>query len=142
MKEISETSFGIIPLVFQNGRPYAFIVKKSHGNFWAFPKGHPEKGETLPIETAQRELKEETSLDVLEVYSEEPYKERYVFFKEEAKINKTVLLFVARTTTEYKIDYEEIIDAKWIPLDELDCHLTYEESKNIARQLKKRFLTH
>ena len=39
------------------------LVKNSNGRYWSFPKGHIEDGETEQ-ETAIREIKEETGLDV------------------------------------------------------------------------------
>jgi len=54
----------------------AIVYRKSHGNIeillikhvnsghWSFPKGHVEGSET-EIETAKREIKEETAIDVM-----------------------------------------------------------------------------
>ena len=54
----------------------AIVYRKSHGNIeillikhvnsghWSFPKGHVEGTET-EVETAKREIKEETAIDVL-----------------------------------------------------------------------------
>ncbi len=39
------------------------LVKNNNGRYWSFPKGHIEDGETEQ-ETAIREIKEETGLDV------------------------------------------------------------------------------
>ena len=39
------------------------LVYEKNRNFWGFPKGHMEDGET-EIETALREVKEEVGLDV------------------------------------------------------------------------------
>ena len=39
------------------------LVKNNNGRYWSFPKGHIEEGETEQ-ETAIREIKEETGLDV------------------------------------------------------------------------------
>lgn len=41
-------------------KPHVLLVEQ-HGETWSIPKGHAEKGET-PIQTAVRELEEETCL--------------------------------------------------------------------------------
>ena len=40
-----------------------YLLVCEHGGYWVFPKGHMEEGET-EFETALREVKEETGLDV------------------------------------------------------------------------------
>ena len=40
------------------------LLVQQHQGFWGFPKGHVENGET-EIQTAIREVKEETNIDVI-----------------------------------------------------------------------------
>ena len=47
----------------QAGIEYLLLQSMNKGNFWGFPKGHVEAGESL-VETATREIKEEISLQV------------------------------------------------------------------------------
>ena len=51
------------------------LIKQIQGN-WGFPKGHMEVGET-EVETAIREVKEETNLDV-EINENKRYTLEYV----------------------------------------------------------------
>ena len=64
-KNFCETSCGAV--VFHKFEDeYKFLlINFLHGNlnFWGFPKGHMEKDET-EIQTAKREIREETGLDV------------------------------------------------------------------------------
>jgi 8-oxo-dGTP pyrophosphatase MutT (NUDIX family) len=53
-------SFGIIPVALQEGGPPLFLILRAYRN-WDFPKGGAEPGET-PLETARRELAEETGI--------------------------------------------------------------------------------
>ena len=53
-------SIGII-LFFRSPRKIKYLLLKQHQGHWGFPKGHIEKGEKY-IETAVRELKEETGI--------------------------------------------------------------------------------
>ena len=62
--------------------------------FWSFPKGHQEKGET-DIETAIRETKEETGLDV-EISDIVPIKTGH--FVHGGTIYKNILLFHSEAT--------------------------------------------
>ena len=71
------------------------LVKNHNGRHWSFPKGHIEENETEE-ETAIREIKEETNLDVKimdnfrEVSSYCPF----------GKIRKEVVFFLARTISD------------------------------------------
>ena len=59
-----EKSCGAIIIHKTNKDNYKVLLVKNHnGRYWSFPKGHVEKGETEE-ETAIREIKEETGLDV------------------------------------------------------------------------------
>lgn len=139
MKEVKETSFGIIPFLHEETDPKVFIVKHANGNFWGFPKGHSDHVNESAIQTAVRELKEETSLEVLEVYDQNTFEERYTFIRKDEKVLKTVMLFLAKTTTDYQVDGVEILEAKWVLLKDLAMHLTYKEAKDIAKQLVQKF---
>ncbi len=139
MKTVKETSYGIIPLLYKEEELFVFIVKHSNSSFWGFPKGHPDDHEVSPLETATRELKEETNLDVLEVYDMNPFTEEYEFIRGNEKVLKTVVLFAAVVSSEYKIDDKEILDAKWVSLKNLATNLTYPEAKNIANKLNEYF---
>ena len=57
-----ETSCGCI-IFDKETHSKVLIVYEKNRNFWGFPKGHIEEGET-EIETALREVKEEVGLDV------------------------------------------------------------------------------
>ena len=63
IKCLYEKSCGAV--VFYNGKSNTriLLVKNNNGRYWSFPKGHIEIGETEK-ETAVREIKEETSLEV------------------------------------------------------------------------------
>ncbi len=47
----------------QTDNDIKYLLVCEHGGYWVFPKGHMEMGESEP-ETALREVKEETGLDV------------------------------------------------------------------------------
>lgn len=58
-----EKSCGAV-VYFQEGDEIKYLLACEHGGFWVFPKGHMEEGESEQ-ETALREVKEETGLDIM-----------------------------------------------------------------------------
>lgn len=139
METIKDKAFGIIPIIYEDGRPKTLIVKHKRDGFWGYPKGHKDHEEESDLEAATRELKEETSLEVLKVYKQEPFIENYSFQADEKIIEKTVVFFLAQTTTKTSHCQNELLDLKWVDLEDLENMLTYEEAKVIARELKNLF---
>ena len=71
-------SFGILPLRMQNKAWSILIVEHLKGH-WSFPKGHANDGEDHKT-TAERELMEETHLEVEEYLFADTLSENYKFF--------------------------------------------------------------
>ena len=106
------------------------VIQQIKGH-WGFPKGHVEKGET-EVQTAIREIKEETNLDV-EIDESKRYVERY---SPEEGIEKDVVYFVAKKTGgEIKVQEEEVKATEWLTLAQAMERLTYDNSKNILKQI-------
>ena len=83
--------------------------------FWSFPKGHQEIDET-DIETAIRETKEETGLDV-EISDTAPIKTGH--FVHSGTVYKSILLFIAKPLNhELKPQEEEVEQVKWVKISE------------------------
>lgn len=59
-----EKSCGAIVYRKSHGNTEILLIKHINSGHWSFPKGHMETGET-EVETAVREIKEETSIDVM-----------------------------------------------------------------------------
>ncbi len=129
-------SYGIVPLKQEVDGVYILVIFHKGGKHWAFPKGHKDEGES-DFETAQRELFEETGLTTTSCLSQVPYEETYQFYKFHEKIHKTVHYFPAFVTGTLQLQPEEIVDAKWLPLDTAHLHLTFKESKEICFKVKK-----
>ena len=60
---IREKSCGALVYRKKQDRLELLLIRHKNGGHWSFPKGHVETGETEP-QTALREIKEETGLDV------------------------------------------------------------------------------
>ena len=77
-----EKSCGAVVFRKYHGNIELLLIKHVVGGHWSFPKGHVEPGET-ETETAIREIKEETGIDVelnttfREVVSYSPKRQQY-----------------------------------------------------------------
>ncbi len=131
---VDEASYGIIPIRKTDHGWEVCIVKHCTGH-WSFPKGHPEKDET-PVETATRELKEETDLDILRLHSDKVLEEKYVYrYKGELR-NKTVKYYVAEVIGDLKILPKELQEGKWLPVESAAAQVTFPQARTICEDLK------
>jgi 8-oxo-dGTP pyrophosphatase MutT (NUDIX family) len=129
----NEKSFGIIPLRLWS-KQWQVLLVQHHSGYWAFPKGHQELGET-PLETAERELFEETGLNVETYLSTEAYSEHYFFRHHQELINKKVDYFIAKVSGKVVLQQEEIQACQWLPLNEAVKQITFEAGKSLCSQV-------
>lgn len=130
-----EKSAGVIIFRKEEGNKYYLLLHCPSGNrstkdYWDFPKGHVEKGEE-DIETASREVEEETGIKELKFIP--GFKEQIeYFFKFQGKtIFKTVSFFLAQTKTkEIEISFEHI-GYKWLVYEKAQEQLTFDNAKDI-----------
>jgi bis(5'-nucleosidyl)-tetraphosphatase len=135
-----DQSYGVVPLQKVGSSWRIFLVRHLSGH-WTLPKGHPELNE-LPLESAKRELFEETGLVIETLLFDEPLIERYQFSSRGTQIDKTVDYYIATVSGKVKIQIEEIIEGKWIDLKEAQHFVTYAQMKSllhtVAMLLKKK----
>lgn len=119
---IREKSCGCI--IINDGK--VLLIQQKKGN-WGFPKGHVEFNETEK-QTAIREVKEETNLDV-KIFNNRRYTEKYISYKGRMK---QVVYFLAKQTggIEKKQD-SEIRAMKWMEFDDAIKKLTYSNTRNL-----------
>jgi len=130
-----ELAYGVVPLQLRDGKWYTFIVHRTKsGGFWEFPKGHMNEGETQ-LETAERELAEETGLKLVYVLHKEPLIETYRYEIEGDTRHKQVTYYLAMVQGEVSLQREEVDDGKWVPLEEAEHQVTHETSQNISRRV-------
>ena len=130
LKCLYEKSCGGV--IFYNGKSNTriLLVKNNNGKYWSFPKGHIEIGETEK-ETAIREIKEETSLDV-EIKDGFREISEYCPF---GKIRKHVVFFLAQAfTNNVKIQEEEISEYIWVDLQQARKLCTYNNDLRIINK--------
>lgn len=129
-----DQSFGIIIFsINQDGnREYLLINQKSqNGNFWWFPKWHPEIWET-PVQTARRECLEEVWINRIDIIEWKNFEICYSFPTEHGDIEKSVVFFVWQTDQkDVKIQPEELNGYKWADFDTALSLLTHKNSQNL-----------
>ena len=109
------------------------LVKNHNGRFYSFPKGHVELRENEK-ETAIREVKEETDLDVRIINGFREVSDYCPF----GKIRKRVVFFLATSkSNRIKIQESEIDSYNWIPLKEAEKGCTYDNDRRIIHKVRK-----
>jgi len=130
-----EHSCGVVPLKKEGPDIYVLLIVHKGGKHWGFPKGHKDPGET-DMQTAERELREETGLSVTKWLSNRPYVETYTFYKFHEKIQKKVSYFPAFVEGELSLQLDEIVDSRWVPIGNAKEHLTFKEAKEICLKVE------
>lgn len=125
-----EKSCGAIVFHRFNDGIKVLLVKNHNGKYWSFPKGHMEKNEN-EHQTAAREIKEETGLNV-HFYDNYRQISDYVPF---GKIKKRVVFFLAEAkVANVKIQKSEIDLYTWVSFEDAQKMCKYD---NDLRVLKK-----
>lgn len=144
MRIIKEKSFGVIPFRKINGQ-IEFLLIKHIAGYWGFPKGHPEKGES-EIETARRELKEETGITKVSLMADIDLTDFYKFEYNKKAISKVVRYFLgfAHNSENRIVLNEEATDYVWANHDKALGIIIFRGLKNIINQshdwLQKNYL--
>ena len=128
-----EKSCGAI-VIHKSGDRYKILLVRNHnGRNYSFPKGHVEMGETEE-ETAVREVREETGLDVRIIPSFREVADYCPF----GKIRKRVVFFMAQTMSDkVHIQEEEIDSYIWVNLDEAHHRCTYDNDLRVIRKARE-----
>ena len=128
-----EKSCGAI-VIYRSDNNYRILLVKNHnGRNFSFPKGHVEKGETEQ-QTAIREVKEETGLDIEIIDSFREVADYCPF----GKIRKRVVFFMAQAFSDkVKIQEEELDSYMWIDLFEAHHKCTYDNDLRVIRKARE-----
>lgn len=129
---LNEKSCGALVYRKYHGNTEILLIKHVNSGHWSFPKGHVENGET-EVETALREIKEETGLDVIidqsfrEIVTYSPRRDTY----------KEVVYFIAKAkNTDFVPQETEIADIRWVEIGRAGSVLSYENDKSIVNKAK------
>ncbi|MEB3272419.1 MAG: NUDIX domain-containing protein, partial [Prochlorothrix sp.] len=134
MLKRTDSAYGLIPVwtTPEGDRRYLLILhQKGH---WAFPKGHAEPGES-PLETARREVEEETGLTDLVIVPDQTFVEHYEFTQDKVppvQIAKTVTYFLAHVQSTADgnpppivLQEAEVAQYRWCSATEAESLITF-----------------
>ena len=106
------------------------LLIKHNAGHWDLPKGHIEEGET-EVETAIREVKEETNVDV-EVNENYRYTTEYSPMED---VWKEVVYFIATKKSDNLIPQEEEVQiVEWVELNEAIKKVTFDNTRDILKR--------
>ena len=127
-------SCGFIVYKRVNNQKFYLVIRSLNGDF-GFPKGHTEPGES-EIETAIRELKEETGIEVKII---EGFRRQIEY--ELRNIPNTIkqsVYFLGECTSDKIICQEsEVSEARFFSYEDATKILTFEETKSILIDAEK-----
>jgi 8-oxo-dGTP pyrophosphatase MutT (NUDIX family) len=125
---------GIVTRLAGDGREVVLGRRRRErdGVTWSLPKGTPADGET-PAETALREVREETGLEVRIV--DDVGDIHYRFVRDGRRIDKTVRYFLMEATGGDLADHDhEFEEVRWFELGEAEALMTFPTERRILAQ--------
>jgi len=119
------------------------VVVEQGGNSWSFPKGGIEEGESA-LETAKREILEETGIQDLELVADLGFYMRRSLNMagtaergDESERKRIMFLFKTQTTNVV-CDGEEITDVRALSIDDAKALLTHPKDKEFLESVRNR----
>lgn len=128
---IYEKSCGFVVYQEQQGLRTYLIIRASSGEY-GFPKGHVEGSET-EYETALRELKEETNLQVQII---DGFRRQIEYpFPGRPNVIKQAVYFLGRCTSGNIVCQEtEVAEARFVPMETALALLSFESTRQILQE--------
>ena len=124
-------SCGFIVYRAENNENFYLIIKSHNGDV-GFPKGHMEPGEN-ELQTAIRELKEETGMDVDTIYDFR-YQIEYPLPRVPDAMKQTVYFLGKCASDDIIIQETEVASAEFVTYDKAIEKLTFAETKNMLKK--------
>ncbi len=126
---------GVVTREGPGGEPEVVVCLRNRGRLVCLPKGTPEADEE-PLQTALREVREETGLSVEAVA---PLGDiQYWFAERGARVHKTVRWWLMRATGGSVDDHDEEFEVvKWVPIGEAANTLSFVDERNILAKAEQ-----
>ena len=109
------------------------LIRHKNSIYWTFPKGHMERGEN-EHQTALREIKEETGLDVVFLNG---FRES-LQYNPKPNVDKEVVYFLAKSKTSENVHSDVIIsndvvidEAKWVDIEKVPQILSFQNYRSL-----------
>ena len=126
-----ETSCGIVLINFGT----VLLLQYPQGH-WDLPKGHVEMQDESKVETAKRELIEETGISELEFVEGFEFRTEYTYQYKGKNRDKEVWWFIANTTEIDVTLSHEHRDYLWLEWEQAIEQITHMESKGVLKAAK------
>ena len=136
MAMYDEISAGaVLHLMDENFEINYLILNYSYGH-WDFPKGNIESGET-EIDTIKREVMEETG--IMDIKLIEGFRQQisYKYRKKSKLVHKTVIYYLAETTSNKVVLSFEHVNFAWLNFDDALNKLSFDNSKKVLKNAKE-----
>lgn len=124
-----EKSCGAIIIKRNSGKIETLLIQMLGGH-WSYPKGHVEDNET-EVETALREIKEETNLDVI---IDTRFREITTYSPKPGVIKDVIYFLAFAKTLDVKVQEEEVANYEWVDINDATKLITFEEDRKIFRK--------
>ena len=135
---VKEVSAGGVPFfVDQTGQVFYLLLRYRKAGHWAFPKGHIEVGETL-IETAKREIYEETGQSQFTILCKLPKVSVYWFRRQNGIVEKTVHYYLVRFHSKKLRLSSEHDHARWVSYEEAHKLLRHKNDYDLLNLAKEK----
>ncbi|MAF36861.1 diadenosine tetraphosphate hydrolase [archaeon] len=135
---VREKTIGFV--VFRKeGSGYRFLLLRHEGSYWNFPKGRAEAGES-DLDTARRELLEETGISKIKVHENFRHEYDYDFSSvieegKRVKIFKRAIFFLGEVeegTGDIKIS-DEHLDYGWFDFKTASRRSFFQEGRDLLK---------
>tara|TARA_Y100000310_G_C20602998_1_gene774043 strand:+ start:801 stop:1238 length:438 start_codon:yes stop_codon:yes gene_type:complete len=133
-----EQSAGAVIFRMEQKQPQYLLLhyptnSRAKKDYWDFPKGHLEQGETEQ-QTAAREVAEETGLKKISFAPGFEERIKYYFRVDKKTIFKTVVFFLASTKQrQVRISFEHQ-GFIWLPFDKATAKLKFANARRVLKQ--------
>jgi bis(5'-nucleosidyl)-tetraphosphatase len=112
-----------------------FLLLHYVSGHWDFPKGNIEAEED-ELQTARREILEETGVQDVEFLKGFRKKIEYRYKRGRKSIQKEVIFYISKTNTRKVVLSNEHIGHAWTRYDKAMNQLTYMNAKNLLKDAK------
>jgi len=130
---MEERSSGFVVYFMENKTPLYLLIRSSDDGYWGFPKGKIDPGENQE-EAARRELAEETGITDYEEQQGFEKTTEYWYTRDENKIHKEVLYYLARVESrEVKLSGEHS-EHGWFASEEALKRLAFKNLRDILEK--------
>ena len=124
-------------IITREGKGIRYLLLHHGGPYWNFPKGRQEHGES-ELDTARRELREETGITDVKIIEGFHYEYDYDFDSEvkdgiREKIYKHAIFFLGEVTSDAVTISHEHTDFGWFDYETAQRRSFYQQGQNLLK---------